>query len=58
MTGKELQAVAQQLQEEKKQAEAFKEFARRCTDPQLKIQCQQIAAKHQEHYNKLIHHLN
>ncbi len=58
MTRRELQALSQQLQEEKALVETFKTYAQRCEDPQLRIKCEQVAAKHQEHYNKLLHHLS
>jgi hypothetical protein len=36
----------------------YKSYANQCTDPQLKTKCEQVASRHQEHFNRLMTHLS
>jgi hypothetical protein len=57
ITSKELTALEDQLNSEQMLVKKYNSFANMCTDAVLKTKCQQIAAKHQEHYNKLMKYL-
>ena len=58
MTVKELSALEQQLTMEQLLIKKYRTYANRITDPQLRTKCQQVAARHQEHYTRLMGHLN
>ena len=58
LTSKELTAIEDQLSSEQTMIKKYQMYAQSCTDPQLKQKCEQIAMKHQEHYQKLFNHLN
>lgn len=58
LTSKELDAVQDQLTMEKLMIQKYKIYSQTATDPQIKSKCEQIAAKHQEHYDKLMNQLN
>ncbi|HIZ54910.1 MAG TPA: spore coat protein [Firmicutes bacterium] len=58
LTTKELSAIDDQLSLEETMIKKYKMFSQSCTDPQLKTKCEQIAAKHQEHYTRLLNQLN
>lgn len=58
LTTKELSALEDQLNGEQLLVKKFKTFASHCNDPQLKAKCNQIADKHQQHFNILMNHLN
>ena len=55
---KELQALEEELGSEQLLIKKFKLFAQTTTDPQIKTKCEQIAAKHQNHYSRLLSQLN
>lgn len=55
---KELQALEEELGAEQLLIKKFKLFAQTTTDPQIKTKCEQIAAKHQNHYSRLLSQLN
>ena len=57
MTSKELTAIEDQLGMEQLMITKYKSIAGMTNDPQLKTKCEQISAKHQEHYNRLFCHL-
>ena len=57
ITTKELTAIEDQLGMEENMVKKFKMYAQTCTDPQLKTKCEQIAAKHQSHYTRLLNQL-
>lgn len=58
LTSKELTALEDQLGMEQNLVQKFKLYASTSTDPQIKTKCEQIAAKHQNHYNRLLGQLN
>ncbi len=58
LTTKELGALEEQLNQEKLMVKKYQELANCCQDQQLKQKCQEIAMKHQSHYNSLLSHLN
>ena len=58
LTSKELSAIEDQLGAEKLLVTKFKAYAQSCQDPQLKAKCEQLAGKHQEHYDRLLSCLN
>lgn len=58
LTAKELTAIEDQLSSEQNLVKKYKMYAQSVTDPQIKAVCEQIAAKHQNHYARLLNHLN
>lgn len=58
LTSKELTAIEDQLGIEQNLIMKYKMYAQTVTDPQIKTVCEQIAAKHQNHYSRLLNHLN
>lgn len=58
LTAKELSAIEDQLNMEQLLVKKYKTFAGMTMDAQLKTKCEQIAGKHQEHFNCLMGHLN
>ncbi|MBE6885048.1 MAG: spore coat protein [Ruminococcaceae bacterium] len=58
LTAKELTAIEDQLSLEQLLVKKYRMYSRACTDPQIKTKCEQIAARHQTHYDKLLAHLN
>ncbi|MBC8545938.1 spore coat protein [Clostridiaceae bacterium NSJ-31] len=58
ITSKELSAIEDQLSAEQTLIKKYKMYAQSATDPQLKSKCEQVAAKHQDHFNKLMGHLS
>ncbi|MCI9273919.1 MAG: spore coat protein [Clostridiales bacterium] len=58
LSSKELSAIEDQLSAEKLLVSKFKAYAQTCQDPQLKAKCEQLAAKHQSHYDRLYSCLN
>jgi hypothetical protein len=57
ITSKELSALEDQLNCEQVLVKKYHIFAGQCVDPQLKTKCEQIAARHQDHFNRLMTHL-
>ncbi len=57
LTSKELTALEDQLGMEQLLIKKYKSVAGMSSDPQIKAKCEQIASKHQEHFNKLMGHL-
>ncbi len=57
LTTKELTALEDQLGLEQNMIKKYRMYSTLCTDPQLKAKCEQIAAQHTEHFNKLLSHL-
>ena len=49
LTAKELSAIAEKLLITKNKA-----YAQLCDDPELRKKCEQMAAKHEEHYQTLL----
>ena len=58
LTAKELSAIEDQLGLEQNLVKKFQSMAKATTDKQLQTKWNQIAAKHQQHYAKLLGHLN
>lgn len=58
LTTKELAAVEDQMNLEQNLVKKYKLYAQQSTDPQLKTKCEQIAAKHQNHFTRLLNQLN
>ena len=58
LTTKELAAIEDQLGVEQTLVKKYKMYAQQCTDPQLKTKCEQTAARHQEHFSRLLNQLN
>ena len=58
LTTKELSAIEDQLAIEQTLVKKYQLYAPSSTDPQLKAKCEQIAAKHQTHFDRLISQLN
>ena len=58
LSSKELSAIEDQLGVEQNLIAKYRTYASQVTDPQLKSKCEQVAAKHQSHFDKLLGHLN
>ena len=58
LTAKELSALEDQLNAEQLLVKKYKSYATLATDPQIETQCEQIAGRHQNHFNKLMGFLN
>ncbi len=58
LTSKELTAIEDQLNIEQNVVKKYKMYAQQAVDPQLKNTCEQIAAKHQNHYTRLMNQLS
>lgn len=58
LTSKELDAICDQLSAEELLVKKYQLFAQVAEDPQLKTKCEQIAAKHQNHFDRLLNQLN
>ncbi len=50
----ELASIDARIENELVMVKKCKEYAKLCTDPQLRLQCEQIAARHQEHLRQLL----
>lgn len=58
LTTKELSAIEDQLSGENLLITKLKAYSQGCKDPQLKQQFDDLACKHQQHYDKLLGFLN
>lgn len=58
ITSKELTALEDQLNYEQTLVKKYHSFAGQCSDPQLKMKCEQVASRHQDHFNRLMAHLS
>lgn len=58
LTAKELAAIEDQLGNEQVLIKKYQVYAQATTDPQIKTKCEQIASKHQNHYDRLLSQLN
>lgn len=58
LTAKELTAIEDQLGIENNMIKKYKMYAQSCQDAQIKAKCEEIAAKHQTHFNTLMGHLS
>ena len=57
MTAKELTALEDQLGAEQVFIKKYHTMAQQCTDPAIRTKLEQIASRHQQHYNTLLTHL-
>ncbi len=58
LTAKELSALEDQLNCEQMLIKKFKLFAQSATDPQIKTTCENMAARHKQHFDTLMGHLS
>lgn len=58
LTSKELSAIEDQLSGEKLLISKMKAYSQGCSDAELKQKYEDLACKHQQHYNKLLGFLN
>ena len=58
LTAKELTAIEDQLSIEQLLIKKYRMYSAVSSDPQIKTKCEQIAARHQTHNDKLLAHLN
>ena len=58
LTAKELTAIEDQLGIEQNLIKKYNMYAQTSGDGQLKTKCEQIASRHQCHYDTLLGHLN
>ena len=54
LTAKELGALEDQLSAEQLLIKKYKSYAALATDPQIKTPCEQIAGRHQNHFDSLM----
>ncbi len=54
LSAKELTAIEDMLTMEETMVKKFKLYAQACTDPALKQKCEEVAAKHQNHFCTLM----
>lgn len=57
LTDKELSAIDDQLNYEQVLVKKYRAFSQQCTDQVLKQKCNQIADRHQQHFNTLMTYL-
>lgn len=57
ITSKELNAIEDQLNYEQLIVKKYKYYANICQDAQIKTICEQIAAQHKAHFEKLLIYL-
>ena len=57
MTAKELTALEDQLGAEQVFIKKYNSLAQQSTDPTIRTKMEQIASRHQQHYNTLLTHL-
>lgn len=58
LTAKELTAIEDQLGIEQNLIKKYNMYAQTSQDAQIKTKCQEIATKHQGHFNTLMNHLS
>ena len=58
ITNAELQSVTQALRAERELFLKYRNFAKVTGDPTVRGLCEQIAAEHKNHYDKLLQNLN
>ena len=58
LTSKELSALEDELGAEQLLIKKYKTYDMLSTDPQIKTQCEQIAGRHQNHFDRLLSFLN
>ena len=55
---RELEIIKDRLLEEEVLIKKYTSYASMCSDPQIKTKCEQMAAKHKNHFNSLMQILN
>lgn len=58
LTERELSCINEHLKYEQMCIRKYSLYARICSDPQIKTKCEQIAAKHQNHFTRLFNQLH
>lgn len=58
LTDKELSSIKDQIDQEQTLICKFTVYSQTISDAHLSKKCQEIAQKHQQHYNKLMSQLN
>lgn len=58
LTTEELKALEDQLSAEQLLIKKFRSYSVLTTDPQIRTQCEQIAGRHQDHFNRLMGYLS
>ena len=58
ISAKELTAIEDLMTMEQSLVKKYKLYADQSTDPQIRTKCEQIAAKHQNHFTRLMGQLN
>jgi len=58
LTDKELKALEDHMGAEKLLVSKYRSYAVMTTDPQIRTQCENIAARHQSHFDRLMGYLN
>jgi len=58
LSSKELGALEDQLSQEVMLIKKYRAYSNLCTDPTLKTVCDQVADKHQKHFDTLMTHLS
>ena len=58
LTAKELSAIGDHLAMEDNIIRKYRMYASTSQDPQIKQRCEDIAQRHQSHFNTLMGHLN
>ncbi|MGL5972646.1 MAG: spore coat protein [Oscillospiraceae bacterium] len=57
LSEKELTGIEEQLGAEQILVSKFKDYSQKCQDPELKAKYEQVAAKHQQHFDTLLNML-
>ena len=57
LTSKELTALEEQMTSEQAVVNKFRMYAQTTTDTQIKSKCEEIAGKHQKHFDQLMTYL-
>ena len=58
LTDKELKAIDDHMSAEKMLVNKYRSYAAMTTDPQIKNHCENIATRHQSHFDRLMGHLH
>lgn len=58
LTGRELSAIEDQLAAEQLLIRKYQLYSQSSADPQIKMKCEQIAARHRNHFERLLGQLN
>ncbi len=57
MTTKELTALQGQIADERVVTKKYRTMARQCSDPEIRQKLENIATRHQRHFDTLMSHL-